>query len=144
MPDQNDHAEKDNCEAEDGGVFHFFPRRDGRWASVLPAADFDLALVRPSRSVFEAAVAALAEETRLGALVWDRALPADVLDVLPVPELLRVADAARAAFLPVTLVAMIRSPSHHRGAVTRCTKRRMRGLGCPEIVKDYRMMDGHR
>jgi len=62
----------------------------------------DAALVRPSRSVLDAAEAAFAEVTFLGALRWERALPPAVLDFLPVDPLRIVLDAAVAALFPVT------------------------------------------
>lgn len=74
---------------------------------MLPAAVFDLALVRPSRKVLDAAEAAFVEETRFGAFVWDNALPAEVFDFLLVSDARRADDAALAAFFPVTLVAMV-------------------------------------
>lgn len=69
---------------------------------MLPAADFDALLVLPSRKTFDAALAALFEVTLLGAFVWDKALPAAVLDLRPVDLLLSVFDAFLAAFGLVT------------------------------------------
>ena len=69
---------------------------------MLPAADFDFLLVLPSRRTLDAALAALFEVTFLGAFVWDRALPAEVLDFDPVDLLRSVLDALLAAFGLVT------------------------------------------
>lgn len=74
---------------------------DGRCASALAAADFDAALVRPSPSTLDAAVAAFAEVVFFGAPVCERALPPAFLDAEPVDPLLSVFDAADAALLPV-------------------------------------------
>jgi len=63
--------------------------------------------VRPSRSAFEAADAAGADVTFLGALRWDNALPPADLDAAPVESLRSVFDAALAAREPVTLDAGI-------------------------------------
>ena len=69
---------------------------------MLPAADFDFLLVLPSRRTLDAALAALFEVTFFGAFVWDRALPAEVLDVDPVDLFRSVLDAFLAAFGLVT------------------------------------------
>ena len=71
---------------------------------MLPAADFDALLVRPSLNVFEAALAAFAEEGFLGALRCDKALPDDVLVALAVLLLRRVFEADEPAFFPVTFL----------------------------------------
>jgi hypothetical protein len=77
------------------------------WERALPAADFDALLVRPSRRVFEAAEAALAEVVLLDP-VWDSALPAADLDAWPVDLLVRVFDALDEALpLVVFLCAMV-------------------------------------
>lgn len=77
-------------------AYFFFLGR--AWDSALPAADFELALVRPSRSTLDAALAAVEEVTFLGALVCESALPPAVLEVLLVLLLAIVFDAADAAF----------------------------------------------
>jgi hypothetical protein len=58
-------------------------------------------LVRPSRSVFEAADAALEDVVFLGALDWESALPAALFDALAVDLLVSVLDALDAALPPV-------------------------------------------
>jgi hypothetical protein len=60
--------------------------------------------VRPSRRVFDAAVAAPADVDLLDALVCDSALAADVLEAAPVDSLRSVFEAFDAAFLLVTFV----------------------------------------
>lgn len=70
---------------------------------MLPAADFDFLLVRPSRRTLDATLAALFEVTFFGALVWDRALPEAVLDLVQVFLLRRVFEALPAALGRVTL-----------------------------------------
>jgi hypothetical protein len=62
----------------------------------------DAVLVRPSLSVFDAAEAAFAEVTLLGAFRCERALPPAALDLVPVDPLRIVFDAAVAARRPVT------------------------------------------
>jgi hypothetical protein len=84
-------------------LLHFFFLLDGRCASALPAADFDVLLVRLFLRTDDAALAAFFDVTFRGALVWDNALPAAVLDLEPVDLLLRVEDAFLAAFGLVTL-----------------------------------------
>ena len=79
---------------------HFFLRPF--CASALPAADFDDLLVRPSRSTFDAALAARAEVCFLGAFRCDKALPPADFDAVPVALLRIVFDAAFAAFPLVT------------------------------------------
>lgn len=78
-----------------------------RWASADAAAVFVAVLDRPSRSAFEAAVAAVADVVLLGDEVCDRALPAADLDVVPVDLLPRTLEALVAARGLVTLEAMI-------------------------------------
>lgn len=80
---------------------------EGLCAKALADAVFESLLVRPSRSTFEAAVAAVAEVTFLGAFVCDNALPAAVLDFGAVLAFVRVFDALEAAFEPVTFVFVI-------------------------------------
>ena len=58
----------------------------------------------------EAAVAALEEVRLFGAFRCDKALPAAVLDLLPVDLLLKVFEAALAALLPVTFLLAIDVP----------------------------------
>lgn len=72
-----------------------------------PAADFEAALVRPSRSTWEAAVTARADVCSLGAAFWVNALPAAVFEAAPVDPLDRTFDADDAAFEPVVLVAIL-------------------------------------
>lgn len=80
--------------------FFRFPL-EGVCDRVLPAADFDAFEVRPSRSVFDAALAALLPVWRLGVPVCDRALPEEVFVVLLVLLLLIVFEAFDEALLPV-------------------------------------------
>jgi hypothetical protein len=70
--------------------------------SALPAPDFDMRLVRPSRSVFEAFFAA-AEDVFLFVLRCERALPAALFDFADVLRLLMVHDAFDAALERVCL-----------------------------------------
>lgn len=72
----------------------------------LPAADLEVALVLPSRSVLEAALAAFADVVSLGALVWVSALPAADFDALPVDPLDSVFEALVAAALLVSFFAI--------------------------------------
>ena len=58
----------------------------------------------------EAAVAALVEVCLFGTFRCDKALPAAVLDLLPVVLLLKVFEAALAALLPVTFLLAIDVP----------------------------------
>jgi len=69
---------------------HFF--WFGRCVSELAAADFEAALLRPSRSTFDAAVPADAEVTFSGCL-WASALPEAVFDACSVLELRRTPEA---------------------------------------------------
>lgn len=85
----------------DAPYLFFLP--DGRWEMALPAADFDVLLVRPSLRTDEAALAAFFEVTFFGLFVWDKALPAEVFDFAPVDLLLSVEDAFFAALGLVTL-----------------------------------------
>ena len=79
---------------------------------MLPAADFDALLVRPSLNVFDAALAAGLEVCFFGAFRWESALPAEAFDVFPVDLLRNVFDALLAAPFPVTfLLLIIRIPS---------------------------------
>jgi len=71
--------------------------------SALPAADFEAALVRPSRITLEAALAAFDEVVFLGASVCESALPAAAFDLEPVEPLCSVFDALDAAFAPVVM-----------------------------------------
>ena len=83
---------------------HYFFLRPAFWARALPAADFDALLVLPSRSVFEAALAAFDDVCLAGDFLWERALPAADFDFELVFLLLRVFDALLAAFRPVTFL----------------------------------------
>ncbi len=76
---------------------------DGFCERALPAADFEVLLVRPSRRVLEAAFAAVDEVVFLGAFVCDSALPAAFFEVELVELLRSVFEALDAAFLLVTL-----------------------------------------
>ncbi len=73
------------------------------WLSAEPAALLDALLVRLSRSVFDAAVAAFLPVVSLGDLLCVKALPAALLEGLPVLLERRTFDAALAACLPVCL-----------------------------------------
>jgi len=77
--------------------------------NALPAADLEVAEVRPSRNTFDAAVAAFGDVVSRPLLLCVNALPAAVLDALPVFDELRVFDAAVAAFGSVFLVATVLS-----------------------------------
>ena len=67
--------------------------------------------MRPSRSTFDAALAAADEVCFFGAATCDNALPDEALDIMPVALLWSVLDAAVAALLPVVFVfAMTNSP----------------------------------
>jgi hypothetical protein len=81
-------------------AYHFF--LVGFCVNAEPAAVFEVLLVLAFRSVFEAAVAALAEVTLGGALVCDSADPAADFAVLLVEGFLNTFEAAEAAFFPVT------------------------------------------
>ena len=83
------------------------------WVNALPAADLEALLVRLSRSVFEAAVAALDEVCFAGAFLCDSALPAADCDFDDTDLFFNVFEALEAAFFPVTfLLAMFISCSH--------------------------------
>ena len=69
---------------------------------MLPAADLDVLLVRPSFRTFEAALADFTDVDFLGTLVCDSALPAALFDFELVDLLAKVFDALEAAFLLVT------------------------------------------
>jgi hypothetical protein len=90
--------------APGGSGQFFFPA----CANALAAADFEAALVRPSRSTEDAAVAAFEDVVFAGAPVWERALAAAVLEREPVDALLRVCEALVAAFVPVVFPLAIR------------------------------------
>jgi hypothetical protein len=79
------------------------------WESAEPATDFDAELVRPSRSTFEAAVAAFFDVTFVG-LTWASVLPAALFDAFPVEALDKTLDAFLATFGFVVFVAIILSP----------------------------------
>ena len=101
------------------GCGYFFRAfRDGLCESALPAADLEVLLVRPSRSVFDAADAALLEVTFFGAFRCDSALPAEDFDVRPVDFPRNVLEALLAAgFLVVLLFAILHLlfvQSHHQ------------------------------
>lgn len=91
-------------------VVHFF-RLVCRCDNADPAALFDAALVRPSRSTFDALDAAPDEVTLLGAATCESALPAAVFEFLPVEPFAKTCDALWAAFGPVTLLFMVYPPS---------------------------------
>lgn len=77
---------------------------------MLAAADFDVSLVRPSRSTDEAALAARLEVTFFRVFAWDRALAAADLDFSDV-DLLRSVFAALVATISLVFfdLAMARS-----------------------------------
>jgi hypothetical protein len=75
----------------------------------LPAADLEFALVRPSLSVFDAAVAALLDVASVEELRCVSALPAADFDDLLVDALDRVLEAFEAAALLVCLPAIYTS-----------------------------------
>lgn len=83
--------------------FYFLPRCD----NALPAAVFDAAEVRPSRNTFDAAVAARADVVSPRVRLCVKVLAAAVRDAFPMPLELRTCAAARAAFGPVILLAML-------------------------------------
>jgi len=68
-------------------------------------------LVRPSCSTDDAELAARLDVTFFGAFVCERALPADVLDLLPVFLLRKVLDALLAALGLVTFDFAIFPPN---------------------------------
>jgi hypothetical protein len=77
----------------------------------LPAAALDDALVRPSLSTSEAAVAASGDVCFPSAFRWASALPAADFDVSLVDLLRRVLLALEAAFFPVTRFFVMVSPN---------------------------------
>jgi hypothetical protein len=77
--------------------FYYFLRCE----SALPAADFDAAEVRPSRSTWDAAVAARAEVRSLFVRLCVSALPAAMREFCPVLLDANTFAAARAALGPV-------------------------------------------
>jgi hypothetical protein len=79
------------------------------WASALAAADFEAALVRPSRRTDEAAEAASGEVCFFGELVCDNALAAAAFDFALVLGLLSTLEALEAALEPVVLLAITTS-----------------------------------
>lgn len=93
-----------------------------RCESALPAAALESLLVRPSRRVLEAALAALFEVTFLGALACASALPAAVLDFVLVLLLVNVFDALDAAFLLVTLFLAICNYLYYEYVFTQFTQ----------------------
>lgn len=89
---------------------YFFLRADA-CVNALPAADLESLEVRPSRSVFEAAVAATGDVVFAGALRWESALPAALFEALAVAGFESVFEALRAAGFDVTsFLAMEFSP----------------------------------
>lgn len=89
---------------------------------MLPAADFDFALVRPSRNTDDAFVAAFFEVT-FRVLLWDSADPAADRDFFPVDLFVRVFEAfVAAAFdvrFPCAMVTSVGSPGDLRGCCER-------------------------
>lgn len=97
--------------------------RYSRWVNALAAADFDVLLVRPSRSTEEASLAAWVEVSFSRDFACDRALAAAVLDLADVDLLCRVLDAFVAVLLLVAFdLAMAGSLS---GVSRACPKRRL-------------------
>jgi len=84
----------------------------GFCARALPAADLDALLVRPSRSVLDAAEAAFELVCFAGALCCDKALPAADFDFPPVDFERIVFEALLAAFLLVTFLFTITLTLH--------------------------------
>lgn len=78
-------------------------------ANAEPAAVLAAALLLPSLSALDAAVAARGEVV-LGGLTWESALPAAALEFFPALGLVSTEDACDAALLPVTFVAMLVAP----------------------------------
>jgi hypothetical protein len=74
---------------------------------VLPATDFESALLRPSRKTFEAAVAAAAEVSFSGDDAWARALAEAVFEALPVLLDFRFAEAFDAISSLVTFLFIL-------------------------------------
>jgi hypothetical protein len=80
----------------------------------LPAADLEVALVRPSLSVLDAADAALLDVVSVGELRCVSALPAADFDDLLVDGLDRVLEAVEAAALLVCFLAIYASRKGYR------------------------------
>lgn len=99
----------------------------GVCASVLPAADLELLLVRPSRRVLEAALAAVFDVWRFGVPVCESALPLAVFDLELVERFVREFDAAREADLPVVLRFAISCLRKDRSIVKKTKKGRPEG-----------------
>lgn len=78
--------------------------------SALAAADLELSLVRPSRNVSDALLAAADEVSLPGAWRCDMALPAAEFELSPVASSRNVFDEFDAALEPVSLLSVIRSP----------------------------------
>lgn len=101
------------------GVLFFF---DGVWANALPAADFELSLVRPSVKVLDAAVAASLPVCFFGA-ACDSALPAADLDDFPVDSDAKVREASVATESLVTFEfffdtnLLLRNPGSFRNSL---------------------------
>ena len=76
---------------------YYLPFRFGVCDNALPAADFEVLLVRPSRRVWEAALAAFLPVCLAGAFRCDIALPAADFEALPVDVLVSVFEALLAA-----------------------------------------------
>ena len=74
---------------------------------MLPAADFDVLLVRPSRKVLDAADAAFDEVSLFGVPVCERALPAEDFEDFPVDLLVNVLEALLEAPLPVVFLFIV-------------------------------------
>jgi hypothetical protein len=83
---------------------------DSFWDSALAAADLELSLVRPSRSVSDALLAAADEVSLPGAWRCDMALPAAESELSPVASSRNVFDEFDAALEPVSLLSAIRPP----------------------------------
>lgn len=88
---------------EDFCLLPLLPCPPSFWDNALPAADFEVLLVRPSLTTFDAECAADFEVVLFGAPVCESALPADVFDLSPVESSVKVLDALDAALRPVVL-----------------------------------------
>jgi hypothetical protein len=75
--------------------------------SALPAADFDVDEVRPSRKTLDAAVAAFFDVVSVLDLLCVNVLPAAIFDAFPVSGERNVLEAALAAAGPVFLLVAI-------------------------------------
>lgn len=97
----------DACEAKvDLETVTYFPFLfSARWERAEAAELFDSGLVRPSRMTFEAADAAFADVT-FGGATWESALPAAVLEALPVEGFVKTEEAFDAVFGPVVFLVM--------------------------------------